>query len=131
MTELNPYVRVLVVVDQRNIVSSREPLAAVHTITSDESRARQAAATLRDRAAQAGHPVPNLAVTQTVWSVPLPEEILNLIDMLTDPDQCELDHHGTCQLHGQGSDPYCAHARAQALLAQARTEGVLPINAHE
>ncbi|MER7131204.1 hypothetical protein [Streptosporangium saharense] len=44
------------------------------------------------------------------------EQLRELIAALTDPDPCAYDHHGSCQTHGQGSDPYCAHGRAQALL---------------
>lgn len=48
------------------------------------------------------------------------EALLDLIDDLTDPDDCRLDHDGGCQVHAwfAGDEARsCPHARAQKLLA--------------
>jgi hypothetical protein len=44
-------------------------------------------------------------------------ELLAALAALVDPDPCSYDHSGECQAHGQGSDPFCAHARARELLS--------------
>jgi len=43
-----------------------------------------------------------------------------LVDDLTDPDDCQYDHHGYCQAHGwMETDPSCPHKRAKALATEA------------
>lgn len=124
MPDPSPYVRVIAVTDQGP--NHRGPLARVDTITGNQDDATRRVTEIAELAARNGHPLPSLAATQTVWVVPLPAEVLNLIRGLADPDPCQYDHQGTCQAHGQGSDPHCWHATAQALLTVARQEGLLP-----
>lgn len=44
-------------------------------------------------------------------------EMRTALTALVDPDPCSYDHSGECQAHGQGSDPFCVHARAKELLS--------------
>lgn len=46
-------------------------------------------------------------------------QLVDLIEELTDEDDCWFDHHGCCQAHGL-ADPPCPHARAKALVATFR-----------
>lgn len=127
MTDLSPYVRVIAVVNQGP--NHRGPLAVVDTITSDQDHATRCATKIGEHARRNGHPLPNLAATQTVWIVPVPADILRLLDDLTDADDCCFDHHGGCRAHGYLSlEPgqTCPHAAAKALLDTARKEGLLP-----
>jgi hypothetical protein len=49
-------------------------------------------------------------------------DLLDVIRDLTDPDECDYDHHGYCQAHGWfETDPTCPHARAKQVLS---AEGV-------
>jgi len=49
-------------------------------------------------------------------------DLLELIDDLTDKDECDLDHHGNCQTHGwtvgESDNRECPHKRAKELLAR-------------
>jgi hypothetical protein len=56
----------------------------------------------------------------------LDDDILDLLDDLTDPDDCWYDHHGYCQAHfWLATDPRCPHARAKDILAAARPAAVV------
>ena len=48
------------------------------------------------------------------------EQLMQLIDDLTDEDDCEFDHHGGCQMHGYLSlkpGELCPHAEAKQRVA--------------
>jgi hypothetical protein len=116
MPELSPFVRVVVVVSQDNADNPLR-MARVDTITSAQADAAARARALGDRAAAAGHRLPNLSATMTSWFVPLPEEIVGLIRDLYDGEPCWYDRHGYCQEHGwNATTPVCPHARANGLL---------------
>lgn len=124
MDELYPWVRVIVVVRQDNNWN-RPPVlghrwASVHDITTDADHAQHQVVALGQQAERDGHPLPELAASQTVWVVPLPGNIVDLIRRLTDPDVCTFDHGGDCQAHGFGRVEFvggqCPHAAARALL---------------
>lgn len=115
MTYLSPWMRIYVIVNQANM---RHPthLARVNSLTASPAISAARVKTISGVAHAAGHPLPNLAATQTAALIPLPSDVIDLIRRLTDPDPCYHDHHGTCQAHGQGSDDTCAHAQARQLL---------------
>jgi len=47
-------------------------------------------------------------------------KLRTLVDDLTDPDDCQYDHHGYCQAHGwMETDPSCPHKRAKTLATEA------------
>ena len=48
------------------------------------------------------------------------EELVRALKAIVDPDDCSLDHHGYCQMHG-GTKP-CGHSHAKALLARIEKE---------
>lgn len=48
-------------------------------------------------------------------------KMLDLLEALTDPDECTLDHHGDCQAHHAGTigePPRCPHEVAKQVLAE-------------
>lgn len=52
-------------------------------------------------------------------------KLLNLIESLTDPDDCSFDHHGGCQAHGYLSlEPgeKCPQAEAKELIEASKRE---------
>lgn len=112
-TNESPWVRVVVVVRHDNAVNP-DVFPRVDTITGDQADAAARVRHLGEVAAAAGHPLPDLAASQTAWVVPLPADIIKLIRDLTDADPCWYDHNGNCAGHGH-PDP-CPHGRAQALL---------------
>lgn len=123
--DLSPYVRVYAVINQNNHDNPTR-LARIATFTPDLDTAQKHAQAIIKIHSLAGHPLPNLAATQTTGIIPLPTDLLTLITHLTDPGPCTHDDHGHCQTHGWLTDQSrCPHARAQQLLAAARTERLL------
>lgn len=51
-------------------------------------------------------------IAKLTWQV---DTLLNLLDELTDADDCQYDHHGNCQAHSLHSKP-CPHERAKKIL---------------
>ncbi len=45
------------------------------------------------------------------------KELLDIINDLVDPDNCQYDHNGDCQAHGWFNDVECPHSRAKRALA--------------
>lgn len=112
----SPWVRILIIVNQRNM---RHPtsIAMVNSVTASYETCGARTRRIRDVAAAAGHPLPNLAATQTSALLPLPSDVVELIRRLADPGPCAYDHHGYCQAHGWlETEPRCPHAQAQQLL---------------
>lgn len=116
MTDLSPWIRVIAVINQRNL---DHPVghASIDAVTSNPNVANRRVRNLTDLATRTGHALPSLAATQTAAIIPIPADLIDLIRRLTDPDPCHHDHHGECQAHGQGSDAVCADHQAQRLLA--------------
>jgi len=50
------------------------------------------------------------------------KETIELLEDLLDPDPCEFDHHGNCQLHGWSGDKPCPQKRLKELLYKVKTE---------
>lgn len=47
-------------------------------------------------------------------------EARKLLELITDPEPCRLDHHGYCQTHLWVGKDECAHGRAKKLLGETR-----------
>ena len=74
--------------------------------------------------------IPVTAADGTLYDVPLPPRVLDLIASLVDSDRCWTVRGATsgyCRTHDQDLKPgtMCPHAEAKALIAAATEEGLM------